>query len=501
MHAINCEYVKQYDSNITFNMGKQEFGQRVHSALVNIWKLRNFRGDEEEQEEILPELKSYLEECEVDSPAALIGKVNCCRGDSFSARFIQFEVSRQLHSEDFVLSFECQDQIAEALDQDVALHHNHYVDRQEKSIIGWSHKNCNSKVRLNLSKGKIKTSIYAHNLGGIDMSALVGGINLTDWDTSRIDLRGESANTLKSMTIGDCNYFRDTYGWFQASLDKLSDTMDAKEVEKVKKMMERYLSQYQPFGDRYESLILSDKDKVLQLCVKKGAIPYEYFRSIEIMNDVVFPSPECFSSVLKCKKSVSQETYDNTKFLFDKLCTTLGDLLELYQALDVVILGAITQNRFSKMSSEYGLSPHRFTSMAMYTKSVAFRINSLQDGMKPVVGGLKDVKTAEFFRRASFGGYSSTPVRLGVNTAHLLTSPELEQEPTNYLISTKQDPESVQKVLGKMCMTTESFDEHGKLILMILATWVLNALLCTSIFVFVCFCFYFEFTSRSILLP
>ena len=66
-----------------------------------------------------------------------------------------------------------------------------------------------------------------------------------------------------------------------------------------------------------------------------------------------------FFSELKLS-AVSDENYENSKYLYQTLkMRNLGDLNDLYNTQDVILLTEIIESRFQTMQNTYGSNPRR----------------------------------------------------------------------------------------------------------------------------------------------
>ena len=69
-----------------------------------------------------------------------------------------------------------------------------------------------------------------------------------------------------------------------------------------------------------------------------------------------------FFSELKLQ-AVDDESYENSKFLFKTLkMRNLGDLNDLYNTQDVILLCEILESRFQAMQNTYGFNPRKCNS-------------------------------------------------------------------------------------------------------------------------------------------
>ena len=98
---------------------------------------------------------------------------------------------------------------------------------------------------------------------------------------------------------------------------------------------------------------------------RKGVIPYELI----INMDSFFQTPENefwekteFFSELK-QAAVNDDDYENSKYLYQTLkMRNLGDMNDLYNAQDAVLLCEIIKNRFQVMNNTYGFNPRKCNS-------------------------------------------------------------------------------------------------------------------------------------------
>lgn len=338
------------------------------------------------------------------------------------------------------------------------MHHDHYISNDENAVLGWTHKTCNSKLRLD-TRTQIPVNVYAHAIGGIDLNCIYPGFNLADWGTARFSVRGESANTLKGLKVAEVN-FRDTYAYYQESLDTLASTMTEIEKARVRNEIDYTLKRWPRFQKTYINLSSDLKERVLDLALKKGLIPYEYLKNANLLEETQFPTKMCFMSVLKGILSVKDEDYERTKEIFELLCSTLGDLVAWYQFLDVILLGTICTNRMSEMASEYGIVPQRYSSMSTYSLAQMFRTKN-ENGDRPILGSVQTEENRLFFERAMFGGYAATPIGITVASSFLFRN-GIEQPAAKYAIRPSAEPDEIKIVEGKIFTTIESFDEHGE---------------------------------------
>ena len=106
---------------------------------------------------------------------------------------------------------------------------------------------------------------------------------------------------------------------------------------------------------------LVKKNKILETIEKgKGVIPYEIIVDMEsffIKPDKDFWEKTEFFSELKLS-AVNDEDYENSKYLYKTLkMKSGGDLNDLYNSQDVILLTEIIGSQFQEMQDTYGFNP------------------------------------------------------------------------------------------------------------------------------------------------
>ena len=108
------------------------------------------------------------------------------------------------------------------------------------------------------------------------------------------------------------------------------------------------------------------KNKIVQIISKgKGAIPYEKIINMDLLNLMpekdFFEYTEFFSSLNN--KNIDSDVYEDMKFLYKTLrMRNLGDMNDLYNMQDVILLCEIIENRFQKMPNKFGFNPRKYNS-------------------------------------------------------------------------------------------------------------------------------------------
>ena len=150
----------------------------------------------------------------------------------------------------------------------------------------------------------------------------------------------------------------------------------------------------------------------------KGVMPYEKITDIHSLSEIVpeddfFKHTEFHSSLKQC--NISLEEYENVKFLYKKLqMRNLGDMNDLYNVQDVIILCEITENRFEQMYQKFGFNPRKCNSASTSSGCIQ------RETSKVIITLPTNFEHAAIFEKTLTGGYSCINNRLGFDTEVLL---------------------------------------------------------------------------------
>ena len=97
----------------------------------------------------------------------------------------------------------------------------------------------------------------------------------------------------------------------------------------------------------------------------------------------------------------------------------LGDMNDLYNAEDVILLFEIIENRFQQMQKKFGYNPRKCNSASILSGCVQ------RDLSKVIIARPTKTEHTEVLERSLTGGYSCVNIRLGFDTEMLL--PNLTQ--------------------------------------------------------------------------
>ena len=109
-----------------------------------------------------------------------------------------------------------------------------------------------------------------------------------------------------------------------------------------------------------------EKEKILDIISKgKGASPNEKIVDINSLDLIpekdFFEYTEFFSKLNR--SNIDFEIYENMKYLYTILkMRNLGDMNDLYNMQEVILLCEIIENRFEKMHKKFGFNPRKCNS-------------------------------------------------------------------------------------------------------------------------------------------
>ena len=295
--------------------------------------------------------------------------------------------------------------------QKIHLHHSHVTGE----IIGYANDFCNRKV-IELEKPEIPC--IAHNLFGFDFWFFMKGFSTTSWCSKELSAGGTNLTNLNFSNLKGDIKFIDSLKYYQRSLAELTSSMDIKEIEKAKIEMNSFLKNHHYFSTIWAFLPPTKQNEILKItCEGKGVIPYElvtglnsFFQTLE--NE--FWSKTEFYSELK-QKHITDEEYEQSKFLYQTLkMRRLGDLNDLYNAQDVILLSELIENRFQFMQDKYGFNPRKCNSASSLSGCIEREMS------KVIITFPTNVDHLEIFEKTITGGFSCVNTRLAFDTSILL---------------------------------------------------------------------------------
>ena len=178
------------------------------------------------------------------------------------------------------------------------------------------------------------------------------------------------------------------------------------------------MNQHHYFCTIWPYLSNQKKDKILDIIsTGKGIIPYERIVNMEsflIMPDQDFWEKTELFSELKLS-AVNDEGYEQSKYLNQTLkMRNFGDLNDLYNPQDVILLTEIIESCFQAMQNNYGFNPRK-------CNSASYMSGCIEREMSKIILALPaKYEHAEIFEQTVIGGFSSVNTRLAFDSQILL---------------------------------------------------------------------------------
>ena len=290
------------------------------------------------------------------------------------------------------------------------MHHSHVSGE----IHGYSHDYCNWKSREN----KQYVPLIGHNFLGFDIFYMVKGYRSVCWGTKDFNVGGTNLTNVNFANISSQVKIIDTLKYYQTTLANITSTADEIEKRQIKKTVQNFLLKHACFSKIWPYIDETDKDTILDIISEgKGALPYEKIIDINSLQispeNVFFDHTEFFSNLNQV--NVPLKIYDNMKYLYTTLkMRSLGDMNDLYNTQDGILLCEIIENRFQKMQDRFGLNPRKCNSASTLSGCVQ------RSQSKVIISLPTNYEHAEIFERTLTGGYSFVNNRLGFDTEVLL---------------------------------------------------------------------------------
>ena len=210
----------------------------------------------------------------------------------------------------------------------------------------------------------------------------------------------------------------DSLKFYQRSSGELSLTLTLEEKAAVKSLAEKFLNEHYHFPTVWPFLSINKKNKILEIIAQeKGVIPYEIIVDMEsffIKPDKDFLEKTEFFSELRLS-AVNDEDYENSKYFYKTLnMRHLGDLNDLYNTEDVILLTEIIESRFQAIQDTYGFNPRKCNSASLMSGCIEREMSEI------ILALPTKYEHVEIFEETVIGSYSYVNTRLAFDTLILL---------------------------------------------------------------------------------
>ena len=290
------------------------------------------------------------------------------------------------------------------------IHHSHVTNE----IYGYAHDLWNWKFREN----SLFIPLIGHNYLGFEVYYMVKGFRSSAWGTKDFSMGGTNLTNVNFANISSQIKIIDTLKYYQTTLANIVDTANDVEKDRIKDETKNFIMKHYYFSNIWPTLNFADKQKVLEIVSNvKGALPYEKIidmNSLEIKPDNdFFEYTEFYSKLNGC--NIDRNIYEDMKYLFKIFkMRNLGDLNDLYNMLDVILLCEIIENRFERMHEKFKFNPRKCNSASTLSGCVQ------RNQSKVIITLPTNYQHAEIFEKTLTGGYSCINTRVGFDTEILL---------------------------------------------------------------------------------
>ena len=206
--------------------------------------------------------------------------------------------------------------------------------------------------------------------------------------------------------------------YYQQSLVKPAESMTDQEKEKFQSESKKFIEKHHYFGPIFKDLIQDDQDWILEhMSEGKGVIPYEMMNSFELLKiiptDNLFSIDDFYSSL---KNSViTEKEHAAVKNLYTLLkMRNLGDLNNLYNFQDKIILCEIFESRAQFVNDKFEFNPRKCNSARSFSGCVQ------RDKSKCIIALPTQTEHVELFQKTLIGRFSCVNTRLAFDSQILL---------------------------------------------------------------------------------
>ena len=251
------------------------------------------------------------------------------------------------------------------------------------------------------------------------MFFLFKGFQATAWNTKDVNLAGTNLTNINFANIGNETKSISTLKYYQKRLGQLAATLSVDEKFAVKNVAEQFISQHDYFSGVWKYLGPQQKEKILDIVADgRTIIPYE--KTIDVNSLVLTPENEVFFeknefySNLKQKSGVDED-YDSSMNLYKTLkMRNFGDMNDLYNTQDVILLCQIIENRIQLIHDKYGFNSRKCNSASFLSGSIE------RDLSKVIIALPTSNEVAHVFEQTLSGGFTCVNTRLAFDTEILL---------------------------------------------------------------------------------
>jgi len=255
---------------------------------------------------------------------------------------------------------------------------------------GAAHNDCNINYHLKY----FKLPVIIHNAKNYDMHLIIEKIgkkikeyeenSKTKKSNQKFDIIANNSEKYITMSWNRIKII-DSFQFMAVSLDSLSKNLNIKDKKNVLNFCK--LNKY--------------NDEQIELLMKKGVFPYDWFDSIENINAVSLPSKDEFYSKLN-KKNISNDDYKLALKVWEKFkCQSFKDYHNLYLYINVLLLADVFENFRNVCFESYGLDP------ANYLTAPSLAWDAFLKKSQVKIELITDIEKYLMIEKGLHGGYSN----------------------------------------------------------------------------------------------
>ena len=217
------------------------------------------------------------------------------------------------------------------------------------------------------------------------------------WCSKKINIGGANLTHVNYGIIDNEIKLIDSLKYYQKSLADLSSTLTPEEKRAAEKVTKQFFNQHYYFSTVWLYLLLKLQEKVLDIVMSgKGIIPYEL--TVDMKSLLLMPDDEQFWN----KTEFFSELKLQAKFLYKTLkMRNLGDLNDLYNTQDVILLCEILESTFQAMQNTYGFNPRKCNSASTMSSCIEHEMSKV---IITIIALPTKIKHLEIFEQTVIGG-------------------------------------------------------------------------------------------------
>ena len=251
-----------------------------------------------------------------------------------------------------------------------------------------------------------RVPIYFHNGGKFDAHLLLETVDhYPEWFRVK-KVIPRSFDHFICINFGDVDV-KDTLNYFPTTLDKQVASLFSTALTAQNNQPTVSVWQFFPNTRRWLEFFQFHtflNEEQLQLVLRKGVYPYEYFTSIGKLSELQLPPRQVFYSRLT-RQAVTELDYDYAQTIFNTFnCTNLRDYTWLYVSLDVMLLADVCSQQRQELYLHHRLDLFHYSTLASYALDVALMV--AKKANKANVELCKNPRMLHFINKCVIGGVS-----------------------------------------------------------------------------------------------